>query len=396
METIFDTALPEDFDETMDFGNYVFSHSSGGIDFPSTLPKLYKRNYFMEGIHYTAREGGRIKAAVGAYPLELDFSGPGMESTSLGGRGIGMVSVHPYSRSRGYMKELMNRALEDMRRDNIVFSCLGGLRQRYEYFGFSPAGSVYNFTCTETNIRHTMGTEWRTGLSFKDVEAGDESFLDSIHALHETKIARYRRQRDRLYDILTSWKARVLAITEGDSFQGYLVYKAHGTDHEISEIMLHDLSRLPEVLALFLRNGKAVGMQGKVNISAGPHEREKITVLSRFTERYTLHPVYNFAVFDYQRFVAPFLKLVEREKALPEGKVILEIEGGSRYCLTVEAGKASIAGTTASGELVLTRGEALQFFFSPLGEHIFPVIREKPFLQSLLPLPLFYENPDGI
>jgi len=49
----------------------------------SLLPKLYTREYFMEGVHYLVREGGKIKAAVGAYPLKIEFSG----GLSIPGRG---------------------------------------------------------------------------------------------------------------------------------------------------------------------------------------------------------------------------------------------------------------------------------------------------------------------
>jgi hypothetical protein len=43
------------------------------------------------------------------------------------------------------MTALMKMAYEEMKNDNIAFACLSGHRQRYEYYDYTPAGSVYNF-----------------------------------------------------------------------------------------------------------------------------------------------------------------------------------------------------------------------------------------------------------
>ncbi|MCL2320193.1 MAG: hypothetical protein FWC45_08910, partial [Treponema sp.] len=157
--------------------------------------------------------------------------------------------------------------------------------------------------------------------------------------------------------------------------------------------------RLPEVLGLFLR--QAPGMQGSLRISAGPHEGEKLAALSRFAQTYTQSPAYQFAVFDYPRFVDPFLKLRARERNLAEGSFCFRIEGGKRLRLAVERGAASITETDGTGdrnspELSLSNLEALNFFFSPLAAQTTPAIGKSAFLQSLLPLPLFVENPDKI
>ena len=395
-EVKFEKAGPQDYDEVIDLGNYVFSHSRGPCDFPIILPKLYKREYFSQGIHYLAREGGKIKAVAGAYPLVWEFRDQNNSVISLPGRGIGMVSVHPYARSRGFMKDLMNRAMDDMKRDGIVFACLSGFRQRYEYFGFAPTGNIYTFTCNEYNIRHVLGPQWSSGLSLIPLGPEDKSLLNQIHALHETKPIRIQRPREMLFDILTSWKARAFAVTNGSNFEGYLVCKRQGTEQEITEINLRDLSRLPEVLGLFMREGRKSGMQEKVEVSSCPQEGEKIAVLSGFAESYSQGPAYHYAVFDYKRFAGPFLNFVSRGRKLANGSVTLQIEGEGRLRLSVENGSASLTDTSDSAELFLNRLEALDFFFSPLASYTIPAIGKSPFLQSLLPLPLSFENTDGV
>ncbi|MDR1636283.1 MAG: GNAT family N-acetyltransferase, partial [Treponema sp.] len=198
-------AAGEDYEEVIDLGNYVFSAARAPHDFPLLLPKLFKREYFMKGKHYVVREDGRIKAVVGSYPLTMNILGD-----ALPGRGLGMVSVHPYARSRGYMQALMETALEDMRREGAVFSCLGGQRQRYGYFGYAPAGVRAHFFCRRANVRHVLGRVPAPkpeggGLSLRELKAGDRELLDRIYAFHQAKAARIERPREKFFDILSSW-----------------------------------------------------------------------------------------------------------------------------------------------------------------------------------------------
>jgi len=297
----------------------------------------------------------------------------------------------------------MNMALEDMKRDGMVFSCLGGQRQRYEYFGFTPAGNRYGFSVSETNIRHTLGHDWSTPLSLRAVKAAEdknakiaEIALDRIQALHETKSIRYYRNRDKLFDILSSWNAKAFALFEGNEFEGYIVSK--GRDNDITEINLEHPSRICEALGLFLRDMKEKGNQDSLMVFAGPQETEKITLLSRFAESCRQSSAYHFNVFDFKRFVDPFLKVRAKQRVLAEGSFVLKIEGpsGGTYELSSRRGEAQINETSSPPDLVLDPLEAVRFFFSPVSAVTVPKIGESVFLQSLLPLPLFFENPDGI
>ena len=391
MEVKFEKAKPEDYDDATDFGNYVFSHDDVPRDGPTLLPKIHKPEYFMEGIHYLAREGGRIKAAAGAYPVDWEFQ----PDIRLPGRGIGMVTVHPYSRSRGLMKELMNWLLDDIKRDGIVFAFLTGLRQRYEYFGFSLTGSIYTFVCNKYNIRHVLGSQWDTKLSLKLVGPGDKALLDKIYDFHQAKISRLHRQKDKFFDILSSWKAKTFAVTNGERFEGYFISREDRTGEVIiSEVNLFDYSQMPEVLGLFMRQTE--GMKEPLRINAGPHEREKISALSSIAETYNQSPVSHFAIFDYLRFTEPFLKLASKIRNLADGSFVFQIEGGPRLRMAVAQGVPSLKETSDPSELSLKHLEAQQFLFSPLVAETFPIIGKNTFLQSLLPLPLFFESADGI
>jgi predicted N-acetyltransferase YhbS len=397
MKIEYGKAAAADYEELIDLGNYVFSAAGRPHDFPLLLPKLYKREYFMEGSHYVAREDGRIKAIVGAYPLTMRILGD-----VLPGRGIGMVSVHPYARSRGYMRALMEMALEDMRRDRTVFSCLGGQRQRYEYFGYVPAGLRLRFFCRRANVRHVLGgaPASRPGLSLRELNAGDRELLDRICALHQAKAARIERPREKFFDILSSWNSRVYAVLEEADFLGYLIGDPAG--EEISEINLSDFprtaARLPELIGAFLDLRGRRGDRDQVRVSVQPQEREKLEAFSRFAEDYTLGSAYSFRIFDYSRFLPPFLRLKALNETFPDGSAVLRIAGEGSFRVSAAGGRVSVdrPGENGRADLDLENREAAELLFSALSPLSSPLLRENPFLRSLLPLPLFFEEPDGV
>ena len=397
-------AVTADREEMIDFANYVFSHAHRSLDFPSMLPKLYKSEYFMDSVHYLVKEDCKIKAAVGAYPLEWEFA----SGIKLPGRGIGMVSVHPYSRSKGYMRDLMNRAMSDMREDGIVFSCLGGNRQRYEYFGFSPLGSNYSFDIEDENIKHTLGKDWKTDLSLSEVKAENKDLLDNICAMHLAKKSRITRPRDRFFDTLVSWKAKAYSFTLGGIFFGYFISRPNRNGGMgISEINLNDTTYMTEALALIMKELD----HSSLRVSAGPHETGKIAALAKFAENFTISPTYQFAILDIPRFTLPFMQLALETKKPMDGSFMFYIkpdkeEKNQSLCemkLEINGGMASVESREIAAEpenynaeLCLSHNEAQYFLFSPLCREIFPAISGNKFLQSLLPLPLFYETPDGI
>jgi predicted N-acetyltransferase YhbS len=389
---LFDRAGPEDFDDILDFIDFVFSQAHVPHDFVALLPKLYKREYFTDGIHYLAREEKKIKAVVGAFPLQIVFSG----GVSVNGRGIGMVSVHPRARSKGYMKVLMNMAHEDMRNDGMAFSCLGGQRQRYEYFGYIATGTNYYFTVCEANIRHTLGKDWKTSLRLMPVAPADKETLDNINAIHESKAVKFYRNRDRFYDILSSWESKTFAILDGEQFEGYLVCKPGS--YGVAEINMKNISRVNESLGIYLRYRNEHGSQDSVQVMAGPQDIEKNRNLSQFSESCRQGTACQFNIFDFKVFIEPFLKFKAKQRTIADGSFVLKIEGepGTALEISVRQGIPEIKESASSPDLVLSHLEAIQFFFTPTAALTIPAIGEKVFLQSLLPLPLFLENLDGV
>ena len=192
------------YDDYMDFINYVFGFNGNSSDFKKLLPKLYRPEDDPAANSYVAVEDGKIKAAIGAFDLDVSVDGEILHT-----RGIGNVAVHPYARSRGYMRRLMNDAVDDMIRDGIDFSTLGGRRQRYNYFSYDKVGQSVSLSFNSDNMRHTFGSPRTHSIAIRRIAANDGASLDHIAALHKTLPLYGVRSRERLYDILTSWGASV-------------------------------------------------------------------------------------------------------------------------------------------------------------------------------------------
>ena len=89
-----------DHEDLIDFLNYVFGMNGFDSGFYRLLPKLYRPAFRPEDHNIIVTEDGKLRAAVGSYPIAL--SGAGHE---LSAAGIGNVAAHPFHRGKGYMKE---------------------------------------------------------------------------------------------------------------------------------------------------------------------------------------------------------------------------------------------------------------------------------------------------
>ena len=140
---------PEEREAFLDFINLVFGYNGRENDFLKLLPKLYEALYQPMEHNLLVLQGGRIRAAVGLYPLTLEVAGE-----TLYAQGIGNVAAHPRDQGKGYMKALMSRALEACIASGADFSFLSGRRQRYGYFSYEKAGTVITASIDERNLRH--------------------------------------------------------------------------------------------------------------------------------------------------------------------------------------------------------------------------------------------------
>lgn len=166
-------AEKKDAEDILDFINYVFSHDHRPHDFRYDInPKMYNSDYPYWDDHYVAIEDdGHIRATLSVTKYENTNGGFPLTFAH-----VGQVSVHPYHRGEGHMRALMHMAIDDMREAGYDFSNLGGLRQRYGYYGYMPGFYRTRYSVTSTNLRHLLaGRDPRVTLDGDKVLLGGEN-----------------------------------------------------------------------------------------------------------------------------------------------------------------------------------------------------------------------------
>ena len=376
-------------DEYLDFINYVFGFNGREQDFPKLLPKLYARADDPAASSYVITEGGRLKAAVGAFDHSMKVCGRELKC-----RSIGNVAAHPYDKSRGFMKTLMNMALDDMVRDGVVMSTLGGRRQRYNYFSYEKSGSSYRFSVNADNMRHTFGAdrEARHRFDVRPVKADDAASLDAIAALTERQSYCPIRPRARLHDILRSWKMVPVALWEEDRFAGYAVMR----DSTVTELLLVEESReeISDAIICLYDWKRAETLTFRLPEFATAY----IEVLYTLAENYAIEINESYSILNFRAVADAFLALKATYTDLPDGKMTLLIHGrggDERITLAVANGETSVteAASDETPDAELSHLEAVNFLFSS-----FDLARQKlPTLtRSWLPLPIWMYAADEV
>ena len=374
------------YDEYIDFINYVFGFNGNSRDFKKLLPKLYKTQYKPVENSYITLEDGNIRAAVGAFDHEIKVCGDVLKC-----RGIGGVSVHPYSRSKGYMKTLMNMSVNDMIADGVDLSILGGRRQRYNYFSYEKTGVSYNFSLNSDNMRHCFGKDrsaYHT-LAVRKIEENDEAALDAISALLSEQVYNPMRERDRLYDILVSWQNVPCVFEKDGTVVGFCVV---GDKNKVCEIVLADKTDfINAIVTLYdcLHESTLV-------VSLPAFCSEYINALYRVCEGYELGTEKSFSVLNYKNVLSAFLKLKATYTELPEGELAMLIHGvagDEKLRIYIRGDAARVEEYDGEVDIELDHIDAINVLFSP-----FCPIRDtlSHFARILLPLPLWLFYTDAV
>lgn len=369
---------PEMYDDMMDFLNYVFCFNGNESDFKKLLPKLYKVSNNPCHSNYVVTEDGKLKAAIGAYDDVLLVDGEEIKC-----RGIGNVAVHPYSRSKGYMIDCMNMAIENMIKDGVDISLLGGQRQRYGYFGFEQACPEYGIRVTRANIRHNFRNVPVDPIEIRDVTANDTELLDKIEELQETRPMRTVRAREELFDILRSWQRVPRVFIKNGEVIGYCI-------SNLTELTLTDMKYFDSVVRAFVEK------YGDVNIQFAEWNKEMFEAAIRIGEGPGRGESYMVNILNFKKVVSALLKFKAAREELIDGEFTVLIHGCAGDCklkASVKDGKSSVEDYEGEADLELTHHEAIKFFF---GIHSFAWKMVKPEIRTWFPLPLYIEGADHV
>ena len=365
-------AIPEDYNELLAFENSVFD-----VQFLKKVPKLYANAAFCVACHGVIREEERIVGAVAAYPTAL---------TTLGGTlnaiGIGSVAVDARSRGKGYMKDMMAFCDEKAKQHGAVIGFLSGYRQRYERYGFTPAGTRVLFEVSDYFIAHrTPGTEHRFETLKKCPDAVPE-----LARLFNTQAYRWRREEGDFALIVACWEEQCFRIRDGSGrVCGYLI--AEKTERDVSELLLNSDADAADVLVAYAKAKKLQTL--RVAVHEGQNDLKRM--LASFCEHPQVHAPADFKVYDFSRFISVLGTHRAKTASLVEGSVVLRI-GNETLRVTVQDRACSVQQTGDAPEVTLTPTQATAVLTMRLG-----ALCDHPLLNAWAPLcPLSLPHSDGV
>lgn len=368
-------------EEYLDFINYVFGFNGKDSSFEKLLPKLYKveKNGSVDDTFFVQGEN-RLAAAIGCFPLEFSIMG---EKVPV--KGIGNVAVHPRDRSKGYMKECMKAALDEMIADGIAFSVLSGRRHRYNHFGYVKCGVDRSYEVNGTTLSY-VSAEGEPELSMRRLQREDTTALNDLKTLWESRPYHCTRPMADLYDTLISWHAVPYVFYEGDTFAGWAIVNRG----DVFEFIPAKLSYVAPMMRLLVQ------VRWGLNYHIPYFDKDIANAIFPYAENSFTGADLCFNILDYEKMLGLLLKLRSTYEPLLDGEVVVEIDGWAkveRLKLKVSGGIPTVTATDEEPSARFSHLGAMRAFFledSPDRNVFSPVVR------SWLPLPIYIFHADNV
>lgn len=372
----------DQFEEIIDFIDFVFSKSSVPHDFPAWYPNLYEKTDESMRNLINLWENGKIKGSILAFPRRL-----ALLENELTVVGIGSVAAHPRERGRGIMTRLMEYNDEEMKANGVHMSNLGGMRSRYNHFGYENSGNVYVVNVSRGVAQRAHEP---TGYTFRRFSLA-ESPVAEMKAIYDAKPFRYVYDESQFALRLTNLRAWAYTVHAPDgSLFGYI---AVNEGRLVREIVVKDDAELSNVVFDFL-----LSEQDRVELPFGqwqlPYMRRLVDVGGGMALRE--NGMWN--ILRWEEVLRAFLAYKASFAELEEGTLVVEIEGEGRFALSVSGGKADVAKTSLPADVTLTKLEATRFFFSIMPKLYMPGAKGSVLrlVESWLPLPLTWFNTECV
>ena len=364
--------------DVIDFINYVFSQAHCPHNFKTLIPKVYGDGRGYADIHAVALEDGRMRGTVAQYPISARFGGQALQIGF-----IGSVSTHPYARGKGYMIELMDMQAKRAKETGVDLMLLGGLRQRYEYYGYSPCGAQYVYRVNADNVRHGLKKVDASGINWKKFSDASASEIDEAYRLYLAQPVTGIRLREDFDIVLRTWGAEPYVILDGARVAGYA--DISGKD-SFSELVLQNAADAPR----FIKAWYAVYAPGTTHVTVPAFDRALNRAISAFSEGYELRTSTQARIVNLKNVVNACLHLKRATEKLADGEIVLQMDDETPVRALVKNGEIEVTETDRKPDISLTRLDMQQFLFSA-NRFMAP---DFPDPTGWFPLPLFLYGAD--
>lgn len=342
-------ANTQDLPKVIDFIDLVFSQAARPHDFAELIPKVYGDKHDYSHIHAIALEDGEVRGCVAVLPFDMNIAG---QKLRVGY--VGSVSVHRLSRGAGHMKKLMEMQIEKAKTDGLDVLILGGQRQRYGYFGFSPVGGAYSYTVTHANVRHALKDVESSAFTFSAMDTAADS--DYAFRLYQQQPVCGSRTVEGFAETALTFHSQGWIIRMNGQNAGYLI--ASRDQKTLLEIVVEDETLIPAVLKAWMA---AFGVRN-LNVNAAPYNKPLNRTLATFAEGYTIGQDGYVLCLNYANTIRSWMTLKNRISALSDDVVRIRV-GDEALELKVQNGAVSVEKCTEQADFSLVSAEADQLLF---------------------------------
>ena len=340
----FRIAKQEELEKCTEFANMVFD-----LDFHELLPKVYGGNPIMQATHYIA-DDGEPKGLVAVLGDRLTVG-----ETVLKTGYVGTVSVHPDARGQGIMGKLMEMANNDMLTDGTDIAFLNGNRQRYQYYGFVPAGEAYYFNINESNVTHALSDVSTDGIRFEEIGSESE-FEQKARALYRSRPVHFERAEFAV--LCRSNHGTPYAVLGEDKFIGYVV--ANNDKTSWAEVCVENNEGLDMAVNAWMVQNQIQNLRISLPEWEGELRRHLACYASGMSRGYSVQA----RIFKFRRVAEAYLKIKARTGGISDGHMAFDIEG-QRFEITVKNGNVT-AREGGENPLKLTAYEANKLMLLPI------------------------------
>jgi len=371
-----------DYEEVLQVLNASFDTVDPGADFEKKLPIMWTREHDYMKKHFGVREDGKIMALLGVYPLPVKIGDQELLFAT-----VGNVATLPQARGKGYMKMLMEEALKEVDRLGIDCARLGGLRSRYNRFGFDHAGTRYDFTLTKRNAEENPPKQ---AFSFRLIDREDTEGIAFARSCQQKKgIHTLRKTHTDFYMSTRAWEHQpYLAMDEKGEPVGYLA--ASVNKREVAEQGVAEGVSTVDMLSAWLQETG----ENALTFHLAPYEAQAVHDAFNRCEKWSLEAPSMFWVIHWEKVVEALMNLNLQVRPLMEGAVRLGIEGFGTLEIAVKNQKATAKRTDEQPEITLPHRTATQMMFGPLNPGCMAQL--PALLASWLPLPLSWNGQDRV
>jgi hypothetical protein len=255
------------------------------------------------------------------------------------------------------MIKLMEMQAENAKEKGIDVMLLGGQRQRYEYYGYSPIGGDYRYDFVNANIRHGLKDVCACGIEFVPFKDACACEIDKAYQVYEKQLVTGGRPREDFEIILSSWKSVPYIVKKDGEVKGYII---SGGPEGIGEMTLACPCLVKPVVKAWFEH---FGIR-RLSVVAAAYDVKLNRELASFAESHNLTACFHARVVNLKNVLEATMALKKAASGLKDGEMVVQMDEEAPLLVKVENGEISVTETTKEPTVSLDRLSMQQFLFS--------------------------------